>query len=32
MKNKGYDKVFVVPYYKGERKKETPEKAAEIYK
>ncbi|MBK9460320.1 MAG: hypothetical protein IPN94_13020 [Sphingobacteriales bacterium] len=32
MKNKGYDKVFVVPYYKGERKKETPEKAAEMYK
>lgn len=32
MKTKGYDKVFVVPYYKGERKKETPEKAVEIYK
>lgn len=27
MKNKGYDKVFVVPYYKGERKKETDRKS-----
>lgn len=32
MKVRGYDKVFIVPYYKGERKKEAPEKAAEIYK
>lgn len=32
MKVRGYDKVFIVPYYKGERKKEAPEKAAEMYK
>lgn len=32
LKAKNYDKVFIVPYYKGERKKETPEEAVKKYK